>query len=171
MRRRKPQYRARRRRRGSHHCGTTLVETALVLPVFLAFVLGLMELSHAYLVTNVMRAACREAARMGSVSGTSSAQVKQKALYMMGSTCKASLVTVFVKDASAFDGNNSPATDGASLENLPAIQLTNAAPRQLFLVRAKVHYNDIAIVLGGMPARTHASQGEQRTLGGMLIAF
>jgi Flp pilus assembly protein TadG len=68
--------------RSSRRCsGTTLVETALVLPVFLAFVLGLMELSHAYMVTKVMRAACREAGSHG---------VKQKALDTMGSACKAS---------------------------------------------------------------------------------
>jgi Flp pilus assembly protein TadG len=134
-------------RRSSQRCsGTTLVETALVLPVFLAFVLGLMELSHAYMVTNVMRAACREAARLGSVSGTTTAQVKQKALDMMGSACKASAVTVFVKDASTFDTSGTPPQTATALEAMPDIEVANAKPLQLYMVRAKVNYNQIAIV-------------------------
>jgi len=126
--------------------GTTLVETAIVLPVFLAFILGLVELGHAYMVTNVMRAACREAARLGSVSGTTSAQVKQKALDMMGSTCKSNLVTVYVKDASTFDQAGTPPQTGTQLEAMPDIDLTTAKPLQLYMVRAKVNYNQIAIV-------------------------
>lgn len=134
------------RRSSQRYSGTTLVETALVLPVFLAFVLGLMELSHAYMVTNVMRAACREAARLGSVSGATSAQVKQKALDMMGSACKASLVTVLVKDASSFDTSSSPPTTATQLEAMPDLEVANAKPTQLYMVRAKVNYNQIAIV-------------------------
>jgi Flp pilus assembly protein TadG len=134
------------RRSSQRYSGTTLVETALVLPVFLAFVLGLMELSHAYLVTNVMRAACREAARLGSVSGTTSAQVKQKALDMMGSACKASLVTVYVKDASTFDSSGTPPQTATQLEAMPDLEVANAKSLQLYMVRAKVNYNQIAIV-------------------------
>jgi Flp pilus assembly protein TadG len=134
------------RRSSQRYSGTTLVETALVLPVFLAFVLGLMELSHAYLVTNVMRAACREAARLGSVSGTTSAQVKQKALDMMGSVCKASLVTVYVKDASTFDSSGTPPQTATQLEAMPDLEVANAKSLQLYMVRAKVNYNQIAIV-------------------------
>jgi Flp pilus assembly protein TadG len=82
-------------------------------------VLGLVELGHAYMVTNVMRAACREAARPGSTTGTTTAQVKQKALDMMGSACKASLVTVFVKDASVFDQAGTPPQTATALEAMP----------------------------------------------------
>ncbi|MEX2093100.1 MAG: hypothetical protein WD971_10510, partial [Pirellulales bacterium] len=57
-----------------------------------------------------------------------------------------SAVQVFVRDASSFDEGGGTSTDGPSLEGLPAVELSEAAPRQLFLVRAKIHYNDIAIV-------------------------
>ena len=134
------------RRFGRLRRGTTLVETALVLPVFLAFVLGLMELSHAYMVTNVMRAACREAARLGSTTGTTTAQVKQKVLDMMGSTCKTAFVTVYVKDASTFDSAGTPPQTAGQLEAMPDLDLTTAKPLQLYMVRAKVNYNQIAIV-------------------------
>ncbi len=126
--------------------GTTVVETALVLPVFLLFVLGLIELGHAQMVKNVLRSACRQAARIGSTEGNTTAEVQQRVLDVIGSACDVSAVEVFVKDASAFDDNGGTSTDGQSLEGLPAIELSEAAPRQLFLVRAKIHYNDIAIV-------------------------
>ncbi len=59
--------------------GTTVVETALVLPVFLLFVLGLIELGHAQMVKNVLRCACREAARMGSTEGHTTARGRPSA--------------------------------------------------------------------------------------------
>jgi TadE-like protein len=126
--------------------GTTVVETALVLPVFLMFVLGLIELGHAQMVKNVLRSSCRQAARMGSTEGNSTADIEQRVRTTMGSACDVSAVQVYVRDASSFDDDESPATDGASLEALPGIELADAAPRQLFMVRAKVHYNDVAIV-------------------------
>jgi hypothetical protein len=127
-------------------CGTTVVETALVLPVFLLFVLGLIELGHAQMVKNVLRSACRQAARIGSTEGHSTANVEQRVKDVLGSACDVEAVQIFIRDASAFDGGESPSTDGQSLESMPGIELSEAAPRQLFLVRAKVHYNDIAIV-------------------------
>lgn len=126
--------------------GTTVVETALVLPVFLLFVLALVELGHAQMVKNVLRCACREAARMGSTEGNTTSEVTQRVKDVIGSACDESAAQIFVKDASAFDGGSSPGTDAQSIESLPGIELTDAAPRQLFLVRAKIHYSDVAIV-------------------------
>jgi Flp pilus assembly protein TadG len=126
--------------------GTTVVETAFVLPIFLMFVLGIIELGHAQLVKNVLRSACREAARIGSTEGHSTGEVTQRVKDLIGTTCDVAAVQVFVKDASGFDGNSNMPTDAATLEGLPGIQLTEAAPRQLFLVRAKVNYSDVAIV-------------------------
>jgi hypothetical protein len=123
-----------------------VVETALVLPVFLLFVLGLIELGHAQMVKNVLRSACREAARIGSTEGHTTAEVTQRVKDIIGSACDVAAVQVFVKDASAFDAGGSPGTDGQSIESMPGIELSDAAPRQLFLVRAKIHYGDVAIV-------------------------
>src|SRR3990172_1803308 len=133
------------RMRNSRH-GTTVVETALVLPVFLLFVLGLIELGHAMMVSHVLRSACRQAARIGSTEGHTTAEVQAKTLEVMGSAVNTSAVTVYVKDAGAFDAGSSPGTSGSELEAMPSIELNNAEPRQLFMVRAKVHYSDIAIV-------------------------
>lgn len=126
--------------------GTTVVETALVLPVFLLFILGLIELGHAQMVKNVLRSACRSAARMGTTDGHSTADVRNRALEILSSVVDADEVEIYVKDASPFDAGGAPPESGAELEALSDIDLSNAEPRQLFLVRAKIHYNDIAIV-------------------------
>ncbi|MGD9632323.1 MAG: TadE/TadG family type IV pilus assembly protein [Pirellulales bacterium] len=134
-------------RRARSTCrGTTVVETALVLPVFLLFVLGLIELGHAVMVENVLRSACRQAARIGSTEGKSTDQVRQKVIDVLGAAVDPSAISVYVKDASVFDSDTPPTTSASSLEALGNIELSDAAPRQLFLVRAKVHYNDVAIV-------------------------
>lgn len=135
-------YNRRRNSRG----GTTIVETALVLPIFLMFILGLIELGHALMVSHLLNSACRQAARIGSTEGNTTAAVKAKTLQILGSAVNANFVQVYVKDAGAFDAGSSPSTTGSSLEAMPAIELTAAEPRQLFMVRAKISYKDIAIV-------------------------
>lgn len=125
--------------------GTTVVETALVLPVFLLFVLGLIELGHAQLVKHVLRSACRQAARMGTTEGKTTADVRAKVLATMSSLVSESDIEVYVKNAGTYDSGGQPES-GADLEALPNIELSNADPLQLFMVRAKVHYHDVAIV-------------------------
>jgi Flp pilus assembly protein TadG len=137
-------------KRGIKRCcqnrrGTTVVETALVLPVYLMLVLAMVELGHALLVQHVLNSACRQAARIGSTQGNTTAQVQAKVLAVLGSTVPASKVSVFVKDAGAFDTGGAT-TSTTALESMPAIELSAANPRQLFMVRAKINYKDIAIV-------------------------
>lgn len=134
-----------RKRRGLLRSGTTAVETALVLPVFLAFVIGMVELSRAVFIQHVINSACRQAARVGSTTGNTTAMVKAKTLDILSSAFNTSSVSLYVKDASAFDGSN-PGTSATSLESMPDIELSSAQPRQLFMVHAKVKYRDIAIV-------------------------
>lgn len=133
-----------RKRRGTR-LGTTVVETALVLPVFLMFVIGMVELSRAVFVQHVLNSACRRAARLGSTEGVNSAAVKAKTLEILSSAVKTAAVTVLVKDASSFDTAN-PATNAAALDAMSDIEVSGAKSRQMFMVRAKVKYSDIAIV-------------------------
>jgi hypothetical protein len=54
-------------------------------------------------------------------------------------------VEVFVKNASSFDGGGTTPA-GQGLEELPNIDLSTTEPRTLFVVRAKIPYNEVAIV-------------------------
>lgn len=123
-----------------------MVETALVLPVFLLFILGIVELGHALMVQHVLNSACRQAARVGSTQGNSTATVRSKALDVLGSAVNQNKVQVYVKDASVFDSSGSPGTTGSELEAMPNIELGTTDARKLFMVRATVAYQDIAIV-------------------------
>jgi TadE-like protein len=126
--------------------GTTVVETALVLPVFLLFVLGLIELGHAQLVKHVLRASCRQAARIGTTEGKTTANVRARVLQTLQTVVDSADVEVFVKDASSFDAGGTSPESGEDLESLADIELADAEPRQLFMVRAKIRYEDVAIV-------------------------
>jgi hypothetical protein len=125
--------------------GTTTVETAVVLPVFLLLLFAIFEFGHARLINNVLNSACRNAARIGAVEGSSTAQVRTRVEQSIGTVVPVDSVQIFVKNASAFDSSGT-SIPGAELENLPNIELADAESRTLFVVRAKVPYNSVAIV-------------------------
>jgi len=135
----------------SRRRGTTVVETAFVLPVFLLFVFGLIEFGHAHMVKNMLRSACRSGARLGSTEGTSTADVQARVLDVLDSVVNPDLVQVFVKNADAYDEGGAPPSTGGEIEALPDIELSESEPRQLFLVRAKINYNDVAVLPLSVP--------------------
>lgn len=128
-----------------HRQGTTAVETAVVLPVFLMLVFAIIEFGHAQLVNNLINSACRNGARVGAVEGTSTAQVIAQVGAVMSAVVPSESVSIFVKDASIFD-DGTPPTTGAGVEAMPNVELSAAEPRQMFVIRASVAYNDIALV-------------------------
>jgi len=135
-----------RRTKALQRHGTTLVETALVLPVVFFFLLAIIEFGHAQLVNNMLNNACRTAARLGSVEGTTTADVEAFIGQKMSPIIDESNLTVFVNDASVFDSGGSPPTNGAGVEALDPTELSDTEPRQMFVVRARLNYNDIALV-------------------------
>ncbi len=126
--------------------GTTTVEAALVLPVFLTFIFAIVEFGHTQLVNNMLNTACRTAARVGAVEGTTTADIENEVLRILGSAFPTESVEIFVKDASVFDGGGDPPSSGEEVESLGDLNVADAEPRQLFVVRAKVPYNDIALL-------------------------
>jgi Flp pilus assembly protein TadG len=126
--------------------GTTIVETALVLPLFLMFIFVLMEFGHAQMIKNMLQGACREAARLGSTEGATSTDVQNRVRQIVGGAISPSHVTVLVKDAGAFDSGSSPPNSASQLAALPNTEVSDAEQGQLILVRATVNYNDVAIV-------------------------
>jgi len=118
----------------------------MVLPVYLTLLFGIAEFGHAQLMLNLLNSACRNGARIGSTEGTTTANVRARVNQTMGAAVATSKVTVYVKNASVFDSSSTPPSTDASLEAMADIEVANADPRQMFMVRAKVRYNDIALV-------------------------
>ncbi|MFG0331884.1 MAG: TadE/TadG family type IV pilus assembly protein [Maioricimonas sp. JB049] len=125
--------------------GATLVETAVVMPVFAIFIAGIMEFGHAYLVINTLNAAAKRAARHGAVEEISTSDVVDKAHSILAAAMKTTEAHVYVKDASVFD---SPGVDPdrISYSSLPDIELLDADDRQLYVVRIEVDYGDVALM-------------------------
>ncbi len=64
----------------------------------------------------------------------------------MDAAIDASNLTVVVKNARVFDDGGTLHSTAANFTALPAIELTEAESRQLFVVHASVAYNDIALL-------------------------
>jgi Flp pilus assembly protein TadG len=134
------------RKRALRRRGTATVETAVVLPVYLVLLFGIAEFGHAQLVLNVLNSGCRNAARIGSTEGTDTADVVAKVQQTVGTAVPVNKISIYVKDASVFDSGGTTPTTDAQLEALPNAEVASLDPRQMFMVRAKVAYNDIALV-------------------------
>ncbi len=135
-----------RAHRAESRQGTTVVETAFVLPVFLFFVLALIEFGHAMMVNNALRSACRAGARIGSTESRTTTDVQNHVRQVLGSAVNADAVQIFVKDAQSLDDGAPLPESGDGFEAMADIELADSEPRQMFLVRAKVPYNAIALV-------------------------
>ena len=125
--------------------GTTMVEMAVVLPVFLIFIFGIVEYGRVQMVSNMLKNACRTASRQGSTEGATTASVETRVSEIMSSVMDTSHLTVIVKNADVFDDGGTLPTSSSEITAMPDIDLADAEPRQLFLVRASVGYDDVAI--------------------------
>lgn len=124
--------------------GATLVEMAVVLPVFAIFLVAIMEFGHAFLVVGTLNAAAKQAARHGAVDGISTDEVIEHAKSILAAAFDADETTIYVKDASVFDEEDPPTPiDYAALQD---IELLNAERRQLYVVRIEVNYDNVAIM-------------------------
>lgn len=122
------------------------METAVVLPVYILLVFGIIEFGHAHMVVNLLQSGCRNGARMGSTAGPTTAQVIARVRQTLGAAVDDSTVDVFVQDASSLDNGGSWPTTDAQVAALPGIELASAADRTMFVVRASVAYNDISLL-------------------------
>ncbi|HTN77463.1 MAG TPA: TadE/TadG family type IV pilus assembly protein [Pirellulaceae bacterium] len=133
-----------RRRRYSE--GTTIVETAIILPVFITFIFGLIAYGHAQMVSNMLKGATRSAARYGATEGVTSAQTTARLKDIMASGVNSSLISVQIKDAKAYDTGSTFPNSLSAVTALPNLELSSAGTRQLFCVSASVDYNSVAIL-------------------------
>jgi len=125
----------------------SVVEVAFVMPVFLLFIFFIMQFGHAYMVRNMLSAACRNAARLGSTSGITTEDASQRALQILSPVAPADEISLLVKDASMIDAGESIPESYDGCSSLSDIELSAAAPRQPFLIRAQVRYGDVAFIV------------------------
>jgi Flp pilus assembly protein TadG len=123
----------RRRQRGQ-----TLVEFAMVIPIFLALVLGIIDLGRVIWANDVLASAAREGARWASVRGTSpftptasKDQVKAETLSFVGGAVSAPVVYVcyssvgIAQNSIGCSGDaNQPANATAGRGNLVTVRVT-----------------------------------------------
>src|SRR5579885_1189252 len=94
--------------------GVAAVEMALVLPVFIAVVLGIIEFGRAMWVSNLVTNSAREGGRMAVLDGSSNAQVKQAISDFLTSTLGVSSgdITTTIT-ITPYTGNANPANECA----------------------------------------------------------
>lgn len=132
---------------GTDRRGATLVETAVVLPIFFTFIFAFIEFGHCFMTIHTMNSAARRAARLGVGDSKTTADVTNMASEILGSAIDASHenVIIQVKDASVFDD---PTVDASTVDyaSLPDVELANMDSEQLFIVRIQVPYSEIGIL-------------------------
>jgi Flp pilus assembly protein TadG len=126
--------------------GTAVVETAVVLPIYLLLIFAIIEIGHATMVVNLLQSGCRSAARMGSMQGPNTSQVIEEVRRTLGTAVNPNVVNVFVQDASSMDSGAVWPTTDAEVQALPPMEVSEAEPRQMFVVRASVNYNDVSVL-------------------------
>lgn len=125
--------------------GAALVETAVVMPVFGILMMGLVEFGHAYMTLNTVRAAAKQAARIGVADGVMTADVEARANEILSKAIDITQVTILVKSAAVFD-EAEPDVANIDYDTLPDIEVNDAESRELFLVRISVPYDQVALL-------------------------
>lgn len=127
-----------RRTENNKRRGTALVEMAMVLPVFLMVVLGIIEFGRAMMVANMVTNAAREGARLAVIDGNTNADVQ-------------SSITTFLETAinvAPADLTISIAITAAAGNPDPMNQVGSASPRDLINISVSVPYDSVSYIPG-----------------------
>ncbi len=122
-----------------------MVEMALVLPVFLAVVMGIIEFGRGMWVGNMVTNAAREGARIAVLDGSTNAQIHQAITDFL--TTSVGVVAADVQITIAITpapGNPAPVTE-----------CSNCQSRDLIAVTVTMPFNSIALVPGSYLAATN----------------
>jgi Flp pilus assembly protein TadG len=118
--------------------GTALVEMALVLPIFVAVTLGIVEFGRAMMVGQLVTNAAREGARLGIIDGSTNQDVID---YIEG----------FLTESAGVDAADlnivitvTPAEGNPNPNNNVALAL----PRDLVTVFVSVPFNEVSYITG-----------------------
>jgi len=126
--------------------GTTVVETAFVMPFFIFFLYMVLEVSHMIVVNSAVNNAARAAARFGTTSVASSSDTMDRAASYCTAVVPDDIIRVWVKDASGFDDGTDDISDPLVRDGLADLELLTADSNTLFMVQVKVAFDDIAFI-------------------------
>lgn len=128
-----PRARNRRKRRGA-----AIVETAIVLPVFLAVTLGIVEFGRAMMVGQLVTNAAREGARLAVIDGSTNSSVETsiKDFLTQAAGTSASDVTVTITITPAAGNPN------------PGNNLASSRTKDVIAVKVEVPFNKVSYVTG-----------------------
>lgn len=129
----KPLKRTRPKRRGA-----ALVEMALVLPIFVSVVLGIVEFGRAMMVAQLITNASREGARMGALDATTNTEV-------------ISSVKDFVSRSAGVDASHVSVNitiEPAAGNPDPGHQIASAQTRDLVTVQVQVPFDRVSYISG-----------------------
>lgn len=128
-------------RRNKHaRRGAAMVEMALVLPLFLMLVLGIIEFGRAMMVANLVTYAAREGARMAVLDGSTNTDVNNAVVTFLQSAIGQGISTADISvtiTVTAAAGNPNPANNVA-----------NALSRDLITIKVQLPFNKVALIPG-----------------------
>jgi Flp pilus assembly protein TadG len=127
-----------RGRQSSGRRGAAMVEMALVLPIFFAVVLGIIEFGRAMMVGQMVTNAAREATRLAIVDGSTNTSVETWVEEFLESSIDVDAADVTVTiTVTAAPGNDDPNN-----------QIGNAQPRDLVTVNVAVPFDKVSYLPG-----------------------
>lgn len=118
---------------------------ALVTPVFIMLVAGILEFGRAMMVMNLVTNAAREGARMAVIDGTTNSEVT-------------TAISTFLSQAigeSAASATTTITVAAASGNPDPQNEVGNATTRDLITVKVQIPFNSVALIPGNYLAGTN----------------
>jgi Flp pilus assembly protein TadG len=118
--------------------GAVIVEMALVLPIFLALVLGIIEFGRGLMVAQLVTNAAREGARKAILDGSTNSDITSTIQSLLATSANVSTgnitVTITVTPAS---GNPDPGNDIAACKS-----------KDLITIKVQVPFDKVALLAG-----------------------
>ena len=118
--------------------GTALVEMAVVLPVFLMVVWGIIEFGRGMMVANMITNAAREGARLAVIDGNTNTDVENAISSFLQQAINVSPGDITVKIG----------IDEAPGNPNPMNQIASAEPRDLVNIVVSVPFNSVSFIPG-----------------------
>lgn len=115
-----------------------MVEMAVVLPIFVTLVFGIVEFGQAFMVLQLVNNAAREGARIAIVNGSSNAEVTQAVLDTLEESTKVDTSDVTIAITVTPEPGNPD----------PGNQVGSANKRDLCTISVSVPFSEVSLVTG-----------------------